>query len=50
MKTIELTLNKGCNREKVITTLKMLRDSGLLISLHQYFLAGVFHLIATYQE
>ena len=48
MKTIELKINKGCDRSKVFLTLKMLRDGELLISLHQTYNNSIYTLVATY--
>jgi hypothetical protein len=42
MEKTEVKIEKGVNRCKVIQTIKMLRDSGLLVSLHQEYILGSF--------
>ena len=48
MQTIEMNIKKGSDRTKIFTTLKMLRDGGLLISVTQIFIHNGWLLIAKY--
>ena len=50
MKVIELSIKKGCDRAKVLATLKMLRDSGLLISINHIFQHSNWLLIVKYED
>ena len=50
MKIIELNIKKGCDRTKVLATLKMLRDGELLISINHAFQHSNWLLIIKYED